>query len=101
MLEGRQSPYLVSGPNALWHFVAHCGIDGYSSLIVFLQCSWQQCLIAVQQYGLPSQVRTDQLCKAVKIFKFPNIHVRTQRGTDRQSVLVGFSVHNHLWIIDV
>ena len=46
-----------------WRFVTHGGIDGYSRLIVFLQCSCNNTAAtvvtlfekAVQQHGLPSR----------------------------------------------
>ncbi len=51
-----------------WRFVTHGAIDGYSRLVVYLKCSTNNMagtvhdlfLGAVQQYGLPSRVRTDQ-----------------------------------------
>ena len=51
-----------------WRMVTHGAIDGFSRLIVFLQCStnnrastvYDLFLGAVGQYGLPSRVRTNQ-----------------------------------------
>ena len=81
-----------------WRFVTHCGIDGYSRLIVFLHCSTNNraatvlnhFIGAVQQYGLPNRVRTDQGRENIKVAQYMLEH----RGTDRRSVLVGSSVHN-------
>ena len=66
-------------PNSLWHldghhslvswgFVIHGAIDGYSRLITYLRCSSNNrsemvkelFLDAIQSFGLPSRVRTDQ-----------------------------------------
>ena len=51
-----------------WRLVTHCGIDGYSRVVVFMKCSTNnrsltvlKCFVdAVQKYGLPSRVRADQ-----------------------------------------
>lgn len=70
--------YHVQSPNSLWHvdgyhklirwrIVVHGGIDGFSRLITFLQASSNNkaetvlsaFLGAVDEYGLPSRVRTD------------------------------------------
>ena len=70
--------YRVAYPNAVWHadgnlalirwgFVIHGGVDGYSRLVVYLQCSTNNCaetvlrqfLRAGHQYGFPSRVRSD------------------------------------------
>ena len=50
-----------------WRLVVDAGIDGYSRLIVFMQCSKNnkantvaECFIAaVRQFGWPSRTRTD------------------------------------------
>ena len=73
--------YSVAGPNALWHLdgnhklikwklVIHGGVDGFSRMVTFLQCSGNNfsetvldCFVkATQEYGIPSRVRTDCLC---------------------------------------
>ena len=51
-----------------WGIVVHGGIDGYSRLIVFLQCSsnnqsdtvLKHFLKGAQLYGLPERIRTDR-----------------------------------------
>ena len=51
-----------------WRFVTHCGIDGYTRMVVFLECStnnqattvYKLFLTAVERYGLPSRLRCDQ-----------------------------------------
>ena len=74
----RRRIYQVEGPNSVWHldgnhklirwrFVIHGGVDGFSRMIVFLQCSTNNTAPtvaklfedAICQYGLPEKVRTD------------------------------------------
>ena len=51
-----------------WRFVIHGGIDGYSRMVVYLACStnnkaktvFQHFISAVQNFGLPSRVRSDK-----------------------------------------
>jgi len=81
-----------------WRLVIHGGIDGYSWLVVFLHCSdnnmastvLERFQKAVEMYGLPSRVRTDQGLENIEVAKL----MLVQRGCDRGSVLVGASVHN-------
>ena len=47
-------------------------------------------LFIVQQYHLPSRIRTDQGGKNVMVAQ----HMLEKRGSDRRSVIVGSSVHN-------
>ena len=70
--------YSVPGPNELWHvdgnhklirwcLVIHGGIDGYSHLVTYLQCSntnrsdtvFDCFLRATEECGMPSRVRSD------------------------------------------
>ena len=49
----------------LWKLVVQGGIDGFSRLIVFLNFSTNNRMFslfrdAIQQYGLPSRVRSDR-----------------------------------------
>ena len=48
--------------------MTHCGVDGYTRMIVYLNCSdnyrsstvYHAFLKAAELYGLPSRVRSDQ-----------------------------------------
>ena len=82
-----------------WQFVTHGGIDGYSRVVVFLKkCSnnnrastlYSHFMRAVQQFGLPSCVRTDCGTENLRIAR----HMLRHRGIDQNSVLTGSSTHN-------
>lgn len=81
-----------------WRLITHGGIDGFSRLIVYLHCSdnntaetvLQLFKKAMQTYGLPSRVRTDQGLENIEVAKL----MLAERGVDRGTVLVGASVHN-------
>lgn len=81
-----------------WGLVTHGGIDGYSRLIVYLKCSsnnrastvYDLFLDAVQKYGLPSRVRSDQGRENIMVAR----HMLENRGLDRGSMITGSSVHN-------
>lgn len=91
---------LIDGHHKLvrWRVVTHGGIDGYSRLIVFLHSSsnnkastvYSLFLKAVEQYGLPSRVRSDQGKENTMVAH----HMLENRGLDRGSMIVGSSVHN-------
>jgi len=76
----------------------HGSIDGYSRLIVFLCCSnnnhsstvFSHFMSAVQRYGLPSRVRSDQGRENVMVAR----HMLEHRGAQRNSMLTGSSIHN-------
>jgi len=78
--------------------VTHAGIDGYSRVIVYIECSnnnraqtvYSLFLRAVQQFWLPSRVRCDQGGENYSVA----LHMLQNRGVDRRSVIVGSSVHN-------
>lgn len=101
--------YSVPGPNFLWHIdghhklikwrlVTHGGIDGFSRLITYLQCSNNnesetvtECFIkATYQFGTPSRVRSDHGTENVGVWRF----MEEVRGRDRNSYIAGRSVHN-------
>lgn len=92
--------YFLDGHHKLvrWRLVTHAAIDGYSRLIVFLHCSnnnksstvYKWFLEAIQKYGLPSRVRSDQGRENMMVAQ----HMLKNRGINRGSMIVGSSVHN-------
>ena len=80
--------------------VIHGGVDGYSRIPVYLHCSTNNrastvlslLMEAVQQYGLPSCVRSDKGGENVGVSEFMLTHPR--RGPGRGSMIAGKSVHN-------
>ena len=81
-----------------WRMVTHGAIDGFSRLILYLKCStnnrastvYDLFLEAVGQHGLPSRVRSDQGRENIRVAQ----HMLHHRGVDRNSIIVGSSVHN-------
>ena len=78
--------------------MTHAGIDGYSRLIVYIHCSpnnkastvYNLFLGAVDRFGLPSRVRSDQGGENVAVAQC----MLERRGVDRGSMLTGSSTHN-------
>ena len=83
-----------------WGIVVHGGIDGYSRLIVYLDCAannksstvFNLFHLAITQYGIPSRVRCDKGEENIQVGMFMLNH--PLRGTGRGSVIVGRSIHN-------
>ena len=81
-----------------WRFITHGSVDGYSRLILYLQCCtnnrastvYELFLKAAQEYHLPSRVRCDQDLENVAVAR----HMIEKRGAERRSMLVGNSTHN-------
>ena len=105
----RRRIYNVQGPNHLWHIdtnhklvrwhlVVIGGIDGFSRLPVMLSCADNnkaetilRCFLsAVDEFGLPSRIRTDNGMENVHIVDY----MISKRGVNRGSAIVGKSTHN-------
>ena len=90
---------IIDGHHKLirWNMVTHGGIDGYSRMITYLECSnnnrstvYNYFLGAVQLHGLPSHLRCYQGCENCLVAQ----HVIEHCGTGRGSVISGSSMHN-------
>ncbi len=101
--------YKLPGPNSLWHIdghhslirwrmVIHGGIDGYSRLIVLLNCPtnnrsetvFKLFYEAIKTYNVPSRVRSDKGGENVRVCEF----MVAYRGVGRGSHIAGSSIHN-------
>ena len=101
--------YSVAGPNSLWHidghhsliswgFVIHGGVDGFSRLVVYLQCATNNksetvgelFLLATEKYEWPSRVRSDYGGENVVVWEL----MEERRGSNGGSYLVGSSTQN-------
>ena len=97
---GPKSFWHLDGHHSLvsWGFVIHGAIDGYSCLITYLQCSTNNrretvkelFLDAIQSFGLPTRVQTDQDGENVGVWQ----EMEQRRGPNRGSYLAGTSTHN-------
>ena len=100
--------YSVPHPNALWHvdgnhklirwkLVVHAGVDGFSRMIVFMNCSNNNksetalhgFLNGTSLFGLPPRVRTDHGGENVGIWRHMLLHYN-----DPSCVITGSSTHN-------
>ena len=83
-----------------WRIVVHGGIDGFSRLIVFLDCATDNTAAtvlcrfhtAVRRYGLPSHIRFDKGGENTQAALYMLEHPR--RGPSRRSIIAGRSIHN-------
>lgn len=101
--------YNVKGPHHLWHidgwhkmidyhFVIHAGIDGFSRAITFVHCSdnnraatvLRHFKAAVSEFGCPSRLRCDKGGENMDVA----LYMIEMRGLNRNSVILGRSVHN-------
>ena len=81
-------------------YVIHGGVDGFTRIPVFLHCSTNNkaatvlelFLNAVENYGLPSRVRSDKGKENVDVAWYMLNH--PLRGPGRGSMICGRSVHN-------
>ena len=104
----RRRIYQVEGPNSVWHldgnhklirwrFVIHGGVDGFSRMIVFIQCSTNNAAPtvaklfedAICQYGLPEKVRTDLGGENTDVWR-----LMSDTHNSPSAVITGSSTHN-------
>ena len=101
--------YQVPGANSLWHidghhslvrwrFIVHAGVDGFSRMLVFLQCStnnradtvFSAFKSAIKDYGVPSRVRSDKGGENILVCQY----MVAVKGVNRSSHIAGSSIHN-------
>lgn len=81
-----------------WRLVIHGGIDGFSRMVVYLQCrdnnratTLLECFNeTVKKFGLPSRVRTDKGGENTEVARF----MLEKRGSGRGSIIVGSSTQH-------
>ena len=79
-----------------WRMVTHGAVDVYSRVVLYLKYTsrattvYQLFLVAVQNFILPSRVRSDQGLENVLVAR----HMIESRGSERHSMLTGSSTHN-------
>lgn len=87
--------------NFRWRIVVHGGIDGFSRLPVYLFASSNNKAAtvlrlfgqAVEEYGLPSRVRSDKGGENYDVGRFMLNH--PSRGPGRGSIIAGNDLHGH------
>ena len=80
-----------------WKIVIHGGIDGHSCTIVYLRCATNNTATtvlsafrtAVEQFGLPQRVRSDQGGENTEVWQFI-----CEAHDDPSAAVVGTSTHN-------
>ena len=89
-----------------WRLVIHGCIDGFSRLVVFLNCApnnraktvLEQLLTAVESFRMPLKIRTDHGTENVEVARFLLEHY----GVETRPVITGKSVHYQrieiLWV---
>ncbi len=107
VLSPGQQQYTVPFPNYIWHIdgnhkpirwksVVHGAMDGFSRMLMFLQCCHNNQAetvmdlysTAISKHGRPFHIQTDHRGKNVRIWEDMREH------RDENSVLTGNSVHN-------
>lgn len=81
-----------------WNFVIAGGIDGFSRLVTYIECTnnnkadtMLQCFLkGIDAFGLPLRVRTDKGLENIRIAEY----MIQKRGENRGSILAGKSTHN-------
>ena len=79
-----------------WRIVVHGGIDGYSCLIVYLDCNSNNSsatvydLFLTHKHGLPSRVCSDHGTENILVVR----DMLEFRGEGRQSMITGSSTHD-------
>jgi len=105
----KRRAYCVPYPNALWHLdshhklirwrlVIHGAIDGFSRLVLYLECANNNQAATVvnmfkkgvSYFGLPNQIRSDHGSENVDVWRF----MIATHDYDYSCVITGSSTHN-------